>query len=567
MNNEHDVLCSKGLREFFSAFNDDINNPYKLADKFKENYHFIADELPIARIVLHIEAPSSIFEPDPSKRRDIDMLLCSEKDEVGTDSVEFQHPTGDNGFAKIVIYPLKGYKWNEQQNHALKFLEQMLYLLFGRARLGSMMNKTFIIDFLTGAANVKGFAAFTEILVKSGQISKYTSVFMNIKNFNYINRTVGAKEGDSILRKYVEIISNKLNPEEEIIGRLGGDNFILLIKNENVENILKLLQCIRIESSANDFKQIFEVRSRVGIYPIKANDHFSDIINPANIAFQQTRKPGNGDFVWYKDDMIAGIMRSKEVSLLFPQAIANKEFVVYYQPKVTLSNNRLCGCEALVRWFRNGKVVPPMDFIPTLEREGSICRLDFYVLEQVCMDLKMWLSKGMKPFCVSVNFSKAHLRHSDFADEIIGILKKYDIESRYIEVELTESSSYEDYDALRNFIHTMKENGICTSIDDFGTGYSSLNLLKDIDVDIIKLDKSFLDNLESDNRADEIVIKHIVGLVSDLNMNIIAEGVETSSQADFLRSVHCDMAQGYLFDRPLPREEFEKRLLDGVYNI
>lgn len=567
MNTEHDVLCSKGFGKLFSALIGELNNPHKLADALKENYHYIADELPIARIILHIDAPRSIFDPDPSKRRDIDIILCSSTDEISDEYLEFHHHTGDNGFAKIEIYSLKEHKWNEQQRNAIEFFEQVIYTLFGRARLGAMMSKTLVIDFLTGAANPKGFGSFTKNLMKTGKICEYTSVFLNIKNFNYINRTVGAKEGDNILKQYVMAISGLLNTDEEIIARLGGDNFVLLVKNENIENVLKFIECVNIEYSSNDHKQIFEIRCRAGIYTIKDNNKGIDIINPANIAYQNTRRPGNGDFVWFQESMLNGVLKSKEVSILFPQAIANREFVVFYQPKVNLSNNHLCGCEALVRWFRNGKIVPPIDFIPTLEREGSICDLDFYVLEQVCLDVKMWLEKGMKPFCVSVNFSKAHLKHIDFAEKIISILKKHNVDSRYIEVELTESSSYEDYNALRKFIHEMKENGICTSIDDFGTGYSSLNLLKDIDVDIIKLDKSFLDNLESDNRTDEIVIKHIVGLVSDLNMNIIAEGVETSEQADFLRSVHCDMAQGYLFDKPLPCEEFEKRLLNGVYNI
>ena len=562
MNNEHDVLCSKGFGKFFSALISELSDPQKLAVIFKENYHYIADELPIGRIVLHIDAPKSILNPDPSKSPAIYIDLCSCTDEISDECLEFQHPTGDNGFARIEIYSLKQNKWNEQHRSALAFLEQVVYTLFGRARLGSMMTKTLVIDFLTGAANAKGFDSFTKKLCKNGQIFEYTSVFLNIKNFNYINRSVGAKEGDNILRQYVMSICSKLNPNDEIVARLGGDNFVLLVKNENIEKILKHLECVNIEYSSGNYKQLFEIRCRAGIYPIENNIQSFDFINPANLAYQNTRRPGNGDFVWFNERMLEGALKSKEVSILFPQAIANKEFVVFYQPKVNLSNNHLCGCEALVRWFRNGKIVPPMEFIPTLEREGSICDLDFYVLEQVCLDVKMWLEKGMRPFCVSVNFSKAHLKHKDFAEKIISILKKYNVDSRYIEVELTESSSYEDYNALRKFIHTMKENAICTSIDDFGTGYSSLNLLKDIDVDIIKLDKSFLDNLDSDNRTDEIVIKHIVGLVSDLNMNIIAEGVETSGQADFLRSVHCDMAQGYLFDIPLPREEFEQRLLD-----
>ena len=261
-------------------------------------------------------------------------------------------------------------------------------------------------------------------------------------------------------------------------------------------------------------------------------------------------------------------MRQKEVSQMFPKALENREFVVYYQPKVTLSDNQLCGSEALVRWFRGGAMVPPMSFIPVLEREGSVCKLDFYVLEQVCLDIQNWLSRGIEPVRVSVNFSKIHLQNPHLADEILAVLKKYDISPKYIEVELTEMSGYESYETLSCFVQTMRENGVSTSIDDFGTGYSSLNLLKDLNVDIIKLDKSFLKNMEKHRENDVIVIKNIVNMVNDLDMEVIAEGVETQKQAEFLRGINCRMAQGFLFDRPLPRAEFEKRLSgDHVYDL
>lgn len=567
MNNEHDMLCSTGFKKLYSALITELDDPFKLADIFKENYHYIADEIPIAKILLHVDAPKTILESDSSKNHDINIILCSDENEISNEYLEFNHHTGNNGLAKIAIYPYKNFKWNEKYSNNIDFLEQVLFTLFGRARLGSIMSKAMVSDFLTGAANIKGFNAFVRILTENGHISEYASIFLNIKNFNYINRTVGAKEGDNILKQYVAAITGILDPDKEIIARLGGDNFVILVRKENIESLLDFIECVIIKSSFNNYKQAFEIRCRAGIYFIKDNQSGIDVVNHANIAYQHTRKSGNDDFVWFQESMLDGSLKSKEVSAAFPQAMASREFVVFYQPKVTLYNNHLCGCEALVRWFRNDKIVPPIEFIPILEREGSIIELDFYVLEQVCMDINSWLKKGMKPLCVSVNFSKAHLRHSDFAKRIIDILEKYNIDSKYIEVELTESSSHEDCDVLRKFIHVMKTNGISTSIDDFGTGYSSLNLLKDIDVDIIKLDKSFLDNLNGDNRTDEIVIKHIVGLVSDLNMNIIAEGVETSGQADFLRSVHCDMAQGYLFDKPLPREEFEKRLLNGAYKI
>jgi EAL domain-containing protein (putative c-di-GMP-specific phosphodiesterase class I) len=265
--------------------------------------------------------------------------------------------------------------------------------------------------------------------------------------------------------------------------------------------------------------------------------------------------------------MLDRVMHDKEVSTIFKKALLNEEFVVYYQPKVDLNNNQLCGCEALVRWVKDGKVMPPMEFIPVLEREGSVCKLDFYVFEKVCRDINQWLRQGIEPVRISTNFSKAHLHNRSFADDIVSIMRKYEVDSRYLEVELTEMSGYEDYDALSVFVDEMKDYGVKTSIDDFGTGYSSLNLLKDLNVDVIKLDKSFLNNIEKKGESDEIVIKSIIKMVTDLNMKVIAEGVETVEQAEFLKDAECCMAQGFLFDKPLPRDEFEKRLKDRQYTV
>lgn len=270
--------------------------------------------------------------------------------------------------------------------------------------------------------------------------------------------------------------------------------------------------------------------------------------------------------LWFEPEMLNRTIKANTISTMFPDAIRNEEFVVYYQPKVSLSDNKLCGCEALTRWVKDGNIVSPADFIPVLEREGTICKLDFYVLDKACADIKRWLETGLNPVRVSTNFSKLHLHNKDFAEEIISIINKHGVDPAYVEVELTESSGYEDYEALAEFVRKMKSYGVSTSIDDFGTGYSSLNLLKDLDVDIIKLDKSFLDNLGDEKKTDEVVIRHIVNMVNELDMQVVAEGVETNAQADLLQGFSCSMAQGYLFDKPLPCAEFEKRMKsDNVY--
>ena len=204
-----------------------------------------------------------------------------------------------------------------------------------------------------------------------------------------------------------------------------------------------------------------------------------------------------------------------------------------------------------------------------MEQEGTICVLDFYVLEAVCRDIRNWLDMGIEPVRISTNFSKIHLHNKNLAIDILRVLDRYQIDTKYIEIELTETCGYEDFESLSEFVDTMKEHGVHTSIDDFGTGYSSLNLLKDLNIDTIKLDKSFLNQNPNTKKkhANEIVIKTIINMAQDLDMQVICEGVETVEQAKLLQTLHCPAVQGFLFDGPLSHDEFEKRLkTERVYH-
>lgn len=407
--------------------------------------------------------------------------------------------------AVFEYYPVKGTAWSPIQEQMLLFLSRQLFLLLERVKLVQLLECIAVTDLLTGALNTRG-----------------------------INETGGK----------------------------------LLAKKERMGILLEQIDCMQVTVPYENGTKTFDLRSRIGVYDMRAGQSMGEGLNAASTAMHAAKMSGKADRFCFDDQMVENALRQKEVSQMFPKALADREFVVYYQPKVTLADNQLCGCEALVRWFRDGAMVPPMDFIPVLEREGSVCKLDFYVLEQVCRDVRDWKAKGIEPVRISVNFSKVHLQNPHLAEEILAVLQKYEIPPKYIEVELTEMSGYESYETLLNFVRAMRANGVSTSIDDFGTGYSSLNLLKDLNVDIIKLDKSFLSSLENHRKNDVIVIKNIIKMVNELDMEVIAEGVETVKQAEFLRGMHCCMAQGFLFDRPLPHDDFEKRLSgDHVYSL
>lgn len=425
-----------------------------------------------------------------------------------------------------------------------------------------MMNK----DPLTYADNYHKIKKDCRKFESRGVLSYYTGFFCNIKDFKYYNQNYGSKVGDRLLAEYAKLIAEFLIKDERF-ARNGGDNFIVLIKNGRENDFISYLSGKELTVKTDSGQKTFSVESRCGICKIKKDDTASDVFNACNMALTIARLNSTPDIVWYKKEMMSDISKKKEILNQCMEGLRNNEFLVYYQPKVNMDSSSLCGCEALVRWLHDGKLISPGIFIPVLESEDKINELDFYVFRKVCSDISEWVKKGITPVRVSSNFSKNHLKDKDFSDKILQIINEFSIDPKYIEVELTESSAYDDFNALTEFVNDMKSNGIYTSMDDFGTGYSSLSLLKDLNVDVIKIDKSFIDDIDNGDTDHEKMVENVVHMIQDLHRNVICEGVETRNQASFLKSINCNMAQGYLYDKPLSHDDFEKRLESPVYNL
>ncbi|MGN1416113.1 MAG: EAL domain-containing protein [Oscillospiraceae bacterium] len=554
----NEIFC-EGILDFYERLNEKAADLDSAVECINEALKPVAESIRLGRVTITFEAPPSCFEPEGVSKKGDYLFGTKGYDD---DGVEKHFVTNEGGTFIVALMPVKGEKWNDSEKSVIGKLAKSIYIVSGRARIMGLMEKSLYIDRMTGVDNTDGFMRYGGMLAARGMLKDHTAVYVNIKNFKYVNKLFGSREGDALLRKFSQTMSGFIKDDGKF-ARLGGDNFILIIKKNRVDDLIAFSDSLFFEMGED--KQLYNMKLRMGIYEASEGDTMSDIMNKTSVAYNEARYSEQKDVVFFSPMLMEAALHKKEISTLFPKALENGEFVVYYQPKVRLSDNKLCGCEALCRWVRNGKIVPPMDFIPILEAEGSICRLDFYVFETVCADIKRWIEMGSEPVRVSVNFSKRHLHNNQLADQILDIIRKYDIDSSYVEVELTEMTSAEDFNAMSIFVDKMKENGVGTSIDDFGTGYSSLNLLKDLDVDVIKLDKSFFTNInaeDSEASTDRIVVKNIVNMVNELNMEAISEGVETHAQADFLRETHCSMAQGFLFDRPLPKDEFEKRLTD-----
>ena len=289
----------------------------------------------------------------------------------------------------------------------------------------------------------------------------------------------------------------------------------------------------------------------IGIYKIKDEDNdIFEILDKALIAHNMSKGNYNKRYFVYDDKMEEKMIKEHDIEMIMEEGIEKQEFKVFYQPKINTKTGKVDGAEALVRWEREDKLIPPNEFIPIFEKNKFIIKLDKYIFEKVCEDIKDWKDRFNRKIKVSVNISKEHLLQEEFIEEYLKIASKKNVEPEEIELEITESAMVdEDFDMF-NIFKKIKETGFKISIDDSGTGYSSLSMLQNMPIDVIKIDKSFI------NQAQ--ILEVIMKLAKNMNLETVAEGVETSEQVQRLKGLEVDLLQGYYYSRPLEKLEFEK---------
>ncbi|OWV08961.1 GGDEF domain-containing phosphodiesterase [Fibrobacter sp. UWH1] len=553
-------LCSDMYREFREGLLSPITDPQDLLKQVSRQVTPLAKILNVGYMECGLVAPAS-----PLAQNGVDGKMIIYHDKVGlpvlpscTDIAEVM-TTAESGTFTFNVHPVEGHTFTDNERDALSLISYDCFILGGRSRLMGMANRARITDYMTGAINQSGLMNFIGSLVAQKKLFGHTGIFTNLKNFKYINKSMSPQVGDIAMKAYVNAAKADLT-SDEIIARLGGDNFFFLVRNDHANEIINKFSSLDVSLSQGPKPLNFKIQARMGVYTVREQDTVSELMNCSSIALNAAKNIKTTDIIRFNNDMLIEALHQREISSEFQNALKNGDFMVYYQPKVNLETKQLCGSEALVRWLRHKTVVPPTDFLPILEREGTVCLLDFYVFERVCSDIRQWVDAGIEPVRTSVNFSKLHLKNPNFAEDFFSIMNKYQVESRFLEVELTEVSDYEDFVAMQRFISTMRNHGISVSIDDFGTGYSTLNVIKNFDFNVVKLDKSLLDNIGREGSQDEIVLKNVVNMAKEMHKEVIAEGVENEKQAQFLSDVNCHRVQGFLFDRPLCREDFEKRL-------
>ena len=457
--------------------------------------------------------------------------------------------------------------WTIDEVKALKTIIKIIssYLLKMRA----FQKANYIVDKLTNfdkLTNLPHYNKFKQMVSdeveKLKPTQKLALIYCDINNFKYINEKYGSEKGDDILISIAKEITN-LNAIVKCTSRVFSDKYMMLVSLTGKQELKYAVEMFLEEFVAREKAKTpgLSLSIACGIYVIENSEGFdlTSALDNVNIARKNAKEiSAKTTVLIYDESMKHQINHAIEVVNDAKKALANHEFIVYYQPKIGLKSSKLVGAEALVRWKRpDGTLVPPSDFIPHLEKSETIVNVDFYVYEEVCKFIREHLDNDMPIVPISVNVSRVHLKTDEFLGKIKELIEKYQIPTRLLEFELTESVFLENQDAAIQTMEEMKRLGFMVSIDDFGSGFSSLNLLKSLPVDILKIDKEFFSNATL-LKNDEIIISSIISMANRMNISVICEGVETKEQINFLRNNQCDMVQGYYYAKPISADEFNE---------
>jgi diguanylate cyclase (GGDEF)-like protein len=427
----------------------------------------------------------------------------------------------------------------------------------------SKMNDLIYIDELTGGSTLTKFKEDASEKLKGEE--KWAFVIVDIDKMKLYNATFSFKEGDVMLKRIARVLREK-SRENELSCRAYADIFYFLAEFENEEILSERLHDI-YEAIIDDFrkqhfKSEYNVSFSASVYEIPDNNEELDsIFDKARYVRQNNVEETFNTVSFYTDSIREKLSSEKDVENRMKTALDNNEFRIYLQPKYSLADEKIAGAEALVRWVNKAEnVTKPDSFIPVFEKNGFITKLDFKNFKLTCQILKKWQKMGCKLIPVSVNFSRLHLYSESFVDEISAIADQNDVPRHLLEIEITESAVFDDDELLVEALGKLHNAGFPISIDDFGTGYSSLNMLKDIPVDVLKLDKGFFTTTPENEKKSKIVISTVINLAKKLGIKTVAEGVETQEFVNFLRELGCDMVQGYFYSKPMPEGEFHELL-------
>lgn len=404
------------------------------------------------------------------------------------------------------------------------------------------------IDKKTGLFNIDFFIGEAETLIKNAKDNEYVLTLFQIQSFEVLKNKHGEAVGD-IVSKYVKAKFFNLIPDIKLMGKYSDDKFIIIRDNKPIKQIQEIVASIKMDSP------IRNLELKAGIAPISIKHGLKDAISNAEIAIEKIKNSYGTYIAMFDDEMRKEEDMRQEVLSSMEHALESNQFEIYYQPKHNVKDNSFAGAEALVRW-KHPKygVLSPATFLPIFEKTGFIRGLDRHIFARVILEMNRWKQAGIKLFPISVNLSRRDFEISDIADWIINIVSRYSIDPKLIHLEVTESAFIDNPNLIISCISELHDFGFVIELDDFGTGYSSLTTLSELDVDILKIDKSILDNDKDAKRKS--VLEFTLELSKVLGLETVVEGVETETQLDRIKSLGATYVQGFYFSKPIPAAEF-----------
>ncbi|WP_040886939.1 putative bifunctional diguanylate cyclase/phosphodiesterase [Marinobacter santoriniensis] len=444
----------------------------------------------------------------------------------------------------------------EQEIDQRKTMQQDLARLESTDTLTGLANRRFFMEDLAHTLNIA-----------DRQMRQVALIMIDLDRFQMLNDSLGHQFGDELLIKVSERL-NQLSDERVLVAYSGGDEFMVCQQQlEDIDDVIKLLgqikQCFHDPFVVQEEAHTITATMGVAVYPQSGLDA-DTLLRNADIALYRAKDQGRNTYQFYTEGMQDREVMRLELDKDLSKALANEEFVLYYQPQLNLENGDINSVEALIRWQHPQRgLLSPIEFIPLAEESGRISDIGRWVVMAACRQLARWKNTPCENLRIAVNLSGRELDDEYLVDHIRDALAKENLSPDQLEVELTEEIFIENLERNRNQLNRLRELGVQLAIDDFGVGYSSLAYLRDFPVDLLKIDRSFITEV-TERHDDAVITRAVINLAHNLGIQVIAEGVETDGQLNFLRNHRCNLAQGYLISRPLPPGDLEQALAEGI---
>ncbi len=532
-------------------FTKDEVTPYRLLDVIQSNY---GDDL--ANKPKYAEMFSKYINSEVVEEERAEMFAVTSKENIIRElSVKkaFVHDFRILRGGDIIYIRMKAVKMNTDTN-----VDKVIIGFSNvNGEKAEAWERLVFFDQITLGTNFNYYSDSIKKVNTSGSV-----VSMDIRSFKLVNETGGVEKGDSVLRAASKIVEKNVD-DLGFYGHVNADHFVFYLKTTDEEEVKKVLDGI-----IGDFRVLVREEAIPSISPYfgvtrwNPGSRIQVVFSEANAAKHRIKTRKDVSYGFYRDEDNKALLIEKLIEDSFEEAINERQFEIWYQPKYSPADRKMIGAEALVRWRKDdGSLVPPGKFIPVYEKNGMIRQLDAYVFNEVCSQQKKWIETFGSTIPVSINLSRASMYYSGTVNEYKAIADEVGVLPQLLPIEITESVAVANND-IKALADNFYEAGFPLYIDDFGTGYSSLSTLNMMRFDTLKLDKSLIDFV-GEYRGDSL-IKHTIALAKDLGLHVTAEGVESENQVDFLKKVDCDSIQGYFFDKPMPVAEFEQKLKNNI---